>query len=105
MIWKISPDEADRRIKTYAETNDWTITKGIKQKEHIYTWQYDFTKIVLDYVDDFSTCVDVGSHYGFLTKEFSPWFDDVYAFEMNTKVYNYFLQNMKMKKIGYHSNG
>ena len=98
MIWKISPDEADRRIKTYAETNDWTITKGIKQKEHIYTWQYDFTKIVLDYVDDFSTCVDVGSHYGFLTKEFSPWFDDVYAFEMNTKVYNYFLQNMKMKR-------
>ena len=34
MIWKISPDEADTRIKTYAETNDWTITKGIKQKEY-----------------------------------------------------------------------
>ena len=46
MIWTISPDEADQRIKTYAETNDWTLTKGIKQKEHIYTWQYDFTNIL-----------------------------------------------------------
>ena len=94
MIWNISPDEANKEIITYAETNDWMLTKGFYEKEHVYTWQYDFTKIVLDYVHNYSTCVDVGSHYGFLTKEFSAAFENVHSFEMNKKVYDPFLKNI-----------
>lgn len=94
MIWNISPDETNEKIISYAKTNDWMIAGGKIGVKPVNTWQKDFTKIVVDYVDNFHTCIDVGSHYGFLTKEFSSYFDNVYAFEMNKKIYDYFLQNV-----------
>lgn len=94
MIWNISPDETNEKIISYAKTNDWMIAGGKTGVKPVNTWQKDFTKIVVDYVDNFYTCIDVGSHYGFLTKEFSSYFDNVYAFEMNKKIYDYFLQNV-----------
>ncbi len=94
MIWNISPDETNEKIISYAKTNDWMIAGGKTGVKPVNTWQKDFTKIVVDYVDNFHTCIDVGSHYGFLTKEFSSYFDNVYAFEMNKKIYDYFLQNV-----------
>tara|TARA_A100001015_G_scaffold6823_1_gene8484 strand:+ start:516 stop:1184 length:669 start_codon:yes stop_codon:yes gene_type:complete len=94
VIWNISPDETNEKIISYAKTNDWMIAGGKTGVKPVNTWQKDFTKIVVDYVDNFHTCIDVGSHYGFLTKEFSSYFDNVYAFEMNKKIYDYFLQNV-----------
>jgi FkbM family methyltransferase len=94
VIWNISPDETNEKIISYAKTNDWMIAGGKIGVKPVNTWQKDFTKIVVDYVDNFHTCIDVGSHYGFLTKEFSSYFDNVYAFEMNKKIYDYFLQNV-----------
>jgi len=95
MIWNILPNEANETIISYAETNDWMFAKhGKNTGQPVNTWQKDFTKIVLDYVDNYSTCVDVGSHYGFLTKEFSDIFESVYSFEMNKKVYKCFLKNI-----------
>ncbi len=94
MIWNISPDETNEKIISYAKTNDWMFASGKTGVKPVNTWQKDFTKIVVDYVDNFYTCIDVGSHYGFLTKEFSFYFDNVYAFEMNKKIYNYFLKNI-----------
>ena len=83
MIWKILDDETNEKIISFISDDS------------IVSWQKDFTKIVVDHLDDFNTCIDVGSNYGFLTREFSMFFDNVYAFEMSKRIYNCFLENVK----------
>lgn len=85
MIWNILPNEMSPKLLLAAES-------GLS----IYPWQKDFTQIVLDYVDyqQNSTCIDIGANYGFLTRHYSLFFENVHSFEMHKGVYDCLVKNV-----------
>lgn len=61
--------------------------------------QEELTKIIDRYINPCRTALDVGCHYGFLTKFLSTRFNHVHSFDFNNDIFECFIKNIDIQSV------